>query len=80
MDEEKIAQFLKQNAVIDTATDGSHDTDSGVITYGWVVAINETVVAEGCGPAEASPALAESFRAEAYGLYAATTFLCEEIL
>jgi hypothetical protein len=70
------AQLLDQNAIIDTATDGSHDTDSGIIAYGWVVAINEMVVAEGLGPAQASPALAESFRAEAYGLYAATTFLC----
>jgi hypothetical protein len=76
VEEAHIEQLFEHHAIIDTATDGSHDADSGIIAYGWVVAINETVVAEGFGPAQASPALAESFRAEAYGLYAATTFIC----
>jgi hypothetical protein len=60
---------------VDIAPDGSHDFDRGIITYGWVVAINEEIIAEGCGPAEGHPSLVESFRAEAYGLASAAAFI-----
>jgi hypothetical protein len=74
-DEASIQQVLTGSAMIDIATDGSHDISRGIITYGWVVAINEQVIAKGRGPGEGHPQLVESFRAEAYGLASSTAFL-----
>jgi hypothetical protein len=45
-----------------------YDQLKGITSYGWVVAVNETVIAKGKGPAEAHPAIAEAYRGEAYGL------------
>jgi hypothetical protein len=66
---------LSTTAIIDTATDGSHDPSSGKLSYGWVVAANEQIIAKGRRPAEAHPDMAEAFRAEAYGLASASAFL-----
>jgi hypothetical protein len=74
-DEERIRLLLSKPAIIDTATDGSHEPTTGKLTYGWVVAVNEQLIAQGQGPAEAHPDMSESFRAEAYGLASATAFL-----
>jgi hypothetical protein len=43
------------------ATDGGYKPRSGISTYGWVVATNETVLATGKGPAEAHQTMANSF-------------------
>jgi hypothetical protein len=43
------------------ATDGGYEPRSGISTYGWVVATNETVLATGKGPAEAHQTMANSF-------------------
>jgi hypothetical protein len=75
VDENKIQQLMRGRVLIDTATDGSYDPATGKMAYGWIMAINEIFIAEGKGPAEASQHLAEAFRAEAYGLCAATTFI-----
>jgi ribonuclease HI len=70
-----IKQALQHHAIINTASDGSYDPGSGIMSYGWVVAINETIIAEGKGPAEGHQKFAQSFRAEAYGLASATGFI-----
>jgi hypothetical protein len=75
VNEEKIKHLCTKSSVIDIASDGSHDQVRGIITYGWVIAVNEVVIAEGKGPAEGHPLLVESFRAEAYGLASAAAFL-----
>ena len=56
-------------------TDGGCKHGKG--SFGWKFAINSIIVAEGCGPAEGSPHLMSSFRAEGYGLYIASVLaLC----
>jgi hypothetical protein len=70
-----IQHEFQSQAYIDIATDGSHDQTSGSLSYGWVITINDEIMAKGLGPAAAHPKLAGSFRAEAYGLASAATFL-----
>jgi hypothetical protein len=79
MEESDIRDKFRQQAIIDTATDGGFDQLPGIISYGWVVAVNEMVIAKGKGPAEAHPVIAEAYRGEAYGLAAAATFIREMI-
>lgn len=79
MDDEYIRGQLQRTALIDTATDGGYEPTSGITSYGWVMSINETVVAKGQGPAEAHPIMADAYRGEAYGLAAATTVIQEMI-
>jgi hypothetical protein len=74
VEEARIQLDKSRPNIIDIASDGSHDQARGTITYGWVMAINEVIIAEGKGPAEGHPNLVESFRAEAYGLASATAF------
>lgn len=74
-DEQTIRESLQKPAQFDIASDGGHDQVTGILTYGWVISINETILATGHGPAEAHPYLAESYRAEAYGLASATVFI-----
>jgi ribonuclease HI len=52
---------------IHIATDGGYDPNSGISTYGWVIATADTIIATGRGPAEAHPSMANSFRVEGYG-------------
>jgi hypothetical protein len=75
LDEQRIRQSIQRPAQFDTASDGGHDQITGILTYGWVISINEIIIATGYGPAEAHPHLAESYRAEAYGLASATAFI-----
>jgi hypothetical protein len=75
VEESDFGSLFDKQALIDTATDGGHDPNTGILTYGWVISVNETIIAKGRGPAEAHPSMAESFRAEAYGLASATAFL-----
>jgi hypothetical protein len=79
MEESDILDQFQQQALINTATDGGFDQRQGIISYGWVVAVNEMVIAKGKGPAEAHPVIAEAYRGDAYGLAAATTFIREMI-
>jgi hypothetical protein len=71
VEEDDIEQQMQQKSYVDIATDGSYDQVSGISSYGWTMAINQTVVATGKGPAEAHPMLAEPFRAEVYAVAAA---------
>jgi hypothetical protein len=57
------------------ASDGGHDPSSGISTFGWVVAMNQQLIARGRGPVEAHPTMAESFRAEGYGLVSVGLFI-----
>jgi hypothetical protein len=74
-DPEDYPSFFEQKAYIDIASDGGHEPTSGISTFGWVVAVNKLPIAKGRGAAEAHPLLAESFRAEGYGLSSALTFI-----
>jgi hypothetical protein len=75
MEEEDIQQAFSKKVIYDVASDGSHKQLTGALSYGWVVAINNTVIAKGQGPAAVHPQLAGSFRAEGYGLASAAAFL-----
>jgi hypothetical protein len=70
-----ISIILANYKLIDVATDGSHDPTTGKMSFGWVVAVGEFIIAQGKGPAEGHPTLASAFRAEAYGLLASAQFL-----
>jgi hypothetical protein len=68
--------MLKEpNMIFEIASDGGHDPISGISTFGWVVAVNKQLLAKGRGPVEVHPQLAESFRAEGYGLASAGLFV-----
>jgi hypothetical protein len=75
VDEQEKASLLQRRTFIDVATDGSYDQGSGKMSYGWVISMDQTVIASASGPAESHPNLAEPFRAEAYGLAAAAAFI-----
>jgi hypothetical protein len=47
MNKNRIKNALTSPAIIDTASDGSHDQRNGMMSYGWVVTINESTIAEG---------------------------------
>jgi hypothetical protein len=64
-----------KHAVFEIASDGGHDPQSGISTFGWVVAVNKQIIAKGRGPVEVHPELAESFHAERYGLASAGLFI-----
>ena len=55
------------------ASDGGCKTGRG--SFGWIIVINEEVVACAKGPAEGCPATISSFRTESYGMLSATTFI-----
>jgi ribonuclease HI len=60
---------------VEVETDGGFNPKTGISSYGWIMAVNKTLVAKGRGPAAAHPELAESFRAEGFGIDAALMFL-----
>jgi hypothetical protein len=70
MDEQEIRETLLQKAYIDLASDGSYDQDTGIMAYGWVISINQIIMVTGKGPAKGHASMADSLRAEAYGLTA----------
>jgi hypothetical protein len=78
-DESTIKKVLTKKTFIDIASDGSHDNIKGTMAYGWVIALNGSVIATGHGPAAAHPSMAGSLRAESYGLASAATFFNEFI-
>lgn len=75
MEEEDIFKILLQKTYIDMATDGSYDPVSGISSYGWVVTLNDSVLAKGKGPAEGHPELADPMHAETYGLTSGALFI-----
>jgi hypothetical protein len=56
-------------------TDGSYNRISGISSYGWVIAMNQMVIAKAKGPVAAHPTMATPFRAEAYGVASAASFI-----
>jgi hypothetical protein len=68
MDDGDIETLISRGSTFAFASDGGHDPISGVSTFGWVATINSTVIAQGRGPAQSHPLLAESFRSEGYGI------------
>jgi hypothetical protein len=56
------------------ASDGGHDPESGISTFGWVNTINHTIVAVARGEVQAHTSMAEYFRAEGVGLASAAIF------
>jgi hypothetical protein len=73
--EETIAQLIDGKTKFELASDGGHDPASGISTFGWVATINRTIIANGRGPAQAHPTMAESFRSEGYGIASAGLFI-----
>jgi hypothetical protein len=74
VDESDLALTLSQETIIDIASDGSHDQSSGNLAYGWVMAINGTIIAKGQGRVSCPRVMSGSFRSEAYGIAAAAQF------
>jgi hypothetical protein len=62
---------------LDVATDGSYNKITGISSYGWVMAMNRTLIAKAKGPVAAHPNMAEPFRAEVYGISSAVAFILE---
>jgi hypothetical protein len=75
MTDEEIPHIIISNSKFEIASDGGHDPSKGISTFGWAIAVNKTIIATGKGPAQAHPSMAESFRAEGYGLALACLFL-----
>jgi ribonuclease HI len=75
IDETKAQELLTTTKDIHLATDGGYKPKTGVSTYGWVIATEDTVVITGHGPAEAHPKMANSFRAEGYGAASALLYI-----
>jgi hypothetical protein len=71
---EEIKMVITEVSKIVIASDGGHDPSSGISSFGWAMAINNVVIAKGRGPVQVAPAMAESFRAEGYGLASGCLF------
>jgi hypothetical protein len=65
---------LTEKSQMIIASDGGHDPSSGISSFGWAMTINNVVIAKGQGPVQVAPEMAESFRAEGYGLASACLF------
>jgi hypothetical protein len=72
---EEIDERIQGGRNFEIASDGGHDPESGISTYGWIVLIDKQPIAKGRGPAAAHPTMAESFRAEGFGIASAGAFL-----
>jgi hypothetical protein len=75
IDSKEFKQTITSGKLMEIATDGGYDPSSGISKYGWVIAVDKQVVAMGRGPAAAHPIMAESFRAEGFGIASAASFL-----
>lgn len=73
--ETNIREMITNNALFEAASDGGFDPTTGISSFGWTVAINKQLIARGRGAAQAHPKLAESFRAEGYGLTSVLLFI-----
>jgi hypothetical protein len=74
MQEDDINALIHRQSIFEFASDGGHDPSSGILTFGWVASINRTIIAQARGPAQCHKLLAESFRAEGYGIASAGQF------
>jgi hypothetical protein len=75
VDDNDLTSLFQDKAHIEIPSDGGHDPQSGISTFGWAVAVDNLLIAKGRGPAQAHSRLAESFRAEGYGLSSALLFI-----
>jgi hypothetical protein len=74
--DDTIQNMITPKSTFEIASDGGHEPSTGISTFGWAIAVNRTIIATGRkGPAQAHPNLAESFRAEGYGLTSACLFI-----
>jgi hypothetical protein len=67
--------MITHNSIFEAASDGGFDPKTGISSFGWIMAINKQIIARGRGAAQAHPRLAESFRAEGYGLTSVLLFI-----
>jgi hypothetical protein len=79
MDTDEIPQTLQNKVHFEIASDGGHDPDTGISTFGWTAAANKVLIAKGRGPAQAHPSMAESFRSEGYGLSSVLIFIANMV-
>jgi hypothetical protein len=75
IDPDDIPSIFQNKAHIEMASDGGHEPNTGISTFGWTVAVNKVLIAKGRGPAQAHPSMAESFRSEGYGLASVLVFI-----
>jgi hypothetical protein len=75
MDEHQAREVILAAKVMYIATDGGYEPRGGISSYGWAIASPDSVLATGKGPAEAHPAMANSFRSEGYGAASALLFI-----
>jgi hypothetical protein len=54
-DTDDIKALFYEKARVDIASDGGHDPETGISTFGWVVAVNKLLIAKGRGPAQVHP-------------------------
>jgi hypothetical protein len=73
--DDTLEKMIMPKAKFEFASDGGYDPSSGISTFGWVATINKVIIATGHGPAQAHPRLAESFRAEGYGIASVGLFI-----
>jgi hypothetical protein len=73
--ESGIRELIAERSIFEAASDGGFDPDTGISSFGWVMAINKNIIARGRGEAQAHPYMAESFRAEGYGLTSVLLFI-----
>jgi hypothetical protein len=74
IDADEYKLLVKNTTQIIFASDGGYDPESGISTFGWVNAINQTIVAVARGEVQVHTRMAESFRAEGVGLASAAIF------
>jgi hypothetical protein len=75
VDEADIQQQLMKSATFDIASDGSYNRNNGVASFGWIIAMNTTMIAKAQGPVAAHQNMSTPFRAEIYGIASATSFI-----
>jgi hypothetical protein len=75
LEEQDIKRILENPSSFEIASNGGFNLVTGISSYGWVIALNKILVAQGRGPTEAHPDLAESFRSKGYGLASVAAFI-----
>jgi hypothetical protein len=60
--------MIVSNSIFEAASDGGFNPNTGISSFGLTMVINKQIIARGRGAVQAHPKLAESFRAEGYGL------------
>jgi hypothetical protein len=77
--ETSLWEMTADRSTFEAALDGGFNPNTGISSYGWIMAINKQIIAQGRGAAQAHPKLAESFRVEGYGLTSVLLFICNLI-